>query len=102
MISRQDTLMTTRTDRFYLLSLGCSKNTVDSESIAQVLNQQGMRGVGDPASAELLIVNTCGFIGSAREESISALRDLVGLKREDQLVLDCLVRFNIQAYRGAE
>ena len=36
-------------DKYYLLSLGCSKNTVDSESMAQVLHQSGMRGVGDPA-----------------------------------------------------
>jgi ribosomal protein S12 methylthiotransferase len=48
-------------DKYYLLSLGCSKNTVDSESIAQVLADNGLRGVGDPAKAEVMIVNTCGF-----------------------------------------
>lgn len=74
-------------DVFYILSLGCSKNTVDSESIAQVLHQHGMRNTGDPSSARLLVVNTCGFIGSARQESIDALRDLVELKRGDQMVI---------------
>ena len=79
--------MTAPADNFYILSLGCSKNLVDSESIAQVLHQHGMRSVGDPTRAELLIVNTCGFIGSAREESINALRDLVELKRGHQIVI---------------
>ncbi len=72
---------------YYLLSLGCSKNTVDSESMAQVLRQSGMRGVGDPEAAEVLIVNTCGFINAAKEESVAALRELVAIKRADQMVI---------------
>lgn len=79
--------MPSRKDHYYLLSLGCSKNTVDSESIAQVLHQNGMRGVGDPGSAEVLIVNTCGFIDAAKQESINALRELVELKRDGQMVI---------------
>jgi ribosomal protein S12 methylthiotransferase len=74
-------------DKYYLLSLGCSKNTVDSESIAQVLADNGLRGVGDPAKAEVMIVNTCGFINSAKEESVNALRELVEIKREGQMVI---------------
>ncbi|GAB4520936.1 MAG: 30S ribosomal protein S12 methylthiotransferase RimO [Anaerolineae bacterium] len=74
-------------NNYYLLSLGCSKNTVDSESIAQVLNQNGMRGVGDPAQAEVLIVNTCGFIDAAKEESINALKELVEVRRDGQMVI---------------
>ena len=50
-----------RKDKYYLLSLGCAKNMVDSESMAQVLHQSGMRGVGDPQAAEVLIINTCGL-----------------------------------------
>jgi ribosomal protein S12 methylthiotransferase len=76
-----------RKDNYYLLSLGCSKNTVDSESIAQLLNQNGMRGVGDPRKAEVLIVNTCGFIDSAKQESIDALRELVDGRRSHQMVI---------------
>jgi ribosomal protein S12 methylthiotransferase len=79
--------MPSRKNNYYLLSLGCSKNTVDSESMAQVLEQNGMRGVGDPRSAEVLIVNTCGFINAAKEESVNALRDLVDGKRKDQMVI---------------
>lgn len=74
-------------DRYFLLSLGCSKNTVDSESIAQVLGQNGMQGVGDPAQAEVLIVNTCGFIDAAKQESIDALSELVEMKRDNQMVI---------------
>ena len=79
--------MATRNDKYYLLSLGCSKNTVDSESIAQVLNQNNMRGVGDPTQAEVLIVNTCGFIDAAKQESIDALSELVTLKTDKQMVI---------------
>jgi ribosomal protein S12 methylthiotransferase len=79
--------MSNRRDKYYLLSLGCSKNTVDSESIAQVLNQSGMHGVGDPNKAEVLIVNTCGFIDAAKAESIDALRELVDSKRSGQMVI---------------
>jgi ribosomal protein S12 methylthiotransferase len=79
--------MATRKNNYYLLSLGCSKNTVDSESMAQVLNQQGMRGVGNPGDAEVLIVNTCGFIDAAKQESINVLRELVEGKRGNQVVI---------------
>ncbi len=79
--------MRTHTDKYYLLSLGCSKNMVDSESMAQVLGQEGMSGVGDPEAAEVLIVNTCGFINSAKQESIEALRELIEIKRPDQMVI---------------
>jgi len=79
--------MTSRKENYYLLSLGCSKNTVDSESIAQVLHQNGMRGVGDPTKADILIVNTCGFIDAAKQESIDALKELVDLRRGNQMVI---------------
>ena len=79
--------MSLRKNNYYLLSLGCSKNTVDSESIGQVLAQNGMRGVENPNRAEVLIVNTCGFIDTAKQESINALRELVEGKRDGQMVI---------------
>ncbi|HLU09412.1 MAG TPA: 30S ribosomal protein S12 methylthiotransferase RimO [Oceanobacillus sp.] len=79
--------MTSRKNKYHLISLGCSKNTVDSESMAQVLNQNGMRGVEDADSAEVLIVNTCGFIDAAKQESIDVLRDLVENRRDGQMVI---------------
>lgn len=79
--------MRKRTDSYYLLSLGCSKNTVDSESMARLLEGEGLRGTDDPARAEVLIVNTCGFIGPAREESLSALRELAAIKAPGQYLI---------------
>ena len=69
--------MSHRSNTYYLLSLGCSKNTVDSQSMGQLLNNAGILGTGDPTDAEVLIVNTCGFIEDARQESIDALNDLL-------------------------
>ena len=76
-----------RKKQFYLLSLGCSKNTVDSESMASLLTKAGFAGVPEAGDASVLMVNTCGFIESARQESIDALRNLVALKEPDQLVI---------------
>ncbi len=73
--------------QFFLLSLGCSKNTVDSESMAALLQKNGFNSTGDPEDASVLIVNTCGFIESARQESIGALQELVSLKGKNQLVI---------------
>jgi ribosomal protein S12 methylthiotransferase len=72
---------------FYLLSLGCSKNTVDSESMSALLQKSGFAGVGDPDDAGVMIVNTCGFIESARQESIGALQELAALKQPNQLLI---------------
>jgi ribosomal protein S12 methylthiotransferase len=79
--------MAHRKNAYYLLSLGCAKNTVDSESMAALLEQAGLHGTEDAEHAEVLIVNTCGFIGPAREESINALRELAALKKPDQLLI---------------
>lgn len=72
---------------FHLVSLGCAKNTVDSDSMAQLLIRDGYRAVEDPARANVLIVNTCGFIGPAKEESISVLRELAVGKRKNQVLI---------------
>lgn len=79
--------MTRRRDAYYLLSLGCSKNTVDSQSMAQLLNRAGLRGVENPAAAEILIVNTCGFIEDARRESLDALAELAEGKADGQMLI---------------
>ncbi len=76
-----------RKKQFHLVSLGCSKNTVDSESMAQLLMRAGFNGTSEADDASVLIVNTCGFIEAARQESIDTLRELVSHKRGDQLVI---------------
>ncbi len=73
--------------RYFLLSLGCAKNTVDSEGMAQLLNRDGYASVTAPSQADVLIVNTCGFIGPAREESLDALQELAEAKRRDQTLI---------------
>jgi ribosomal protein S12 methylthiotransferase len=73
--------------KYYLLSLGCSKNTVDSESIAELLDESGYRGVEIPGQADVLIVNTCGFIGPARDESIASLQELARTKKKGQQLI---------------
>ncbi len=72
---------------FYLLSLGCAKNTVDSDSMAQLLMAEGYRPLSTFSRAEVLIVNTCGFIAPAREESIRHLRTLARKKRQGQWLI---------------
>src|SRR5689334_25328340 len=80
------TIMSKRDHVYYLLSLGCSKNTVDSESMGQLLTRGGYQGAASPDKASVLIVNTCGFIDAAKQQSIEALRDLAEGKRPDQLL----------------
>lgn len=55
---------------FYLVSLGCPKNEVDAEAMLSYLDKAGFDMVRDPSLAEFLIVNTCAFINSAKEEAI--------------------------------
>lgn len=73
--------------KFFLVSLGCSKNTVDSESMAQLMLRDGYRAASSPEEAGVLIVNTCGFIGPAKEESLSVLQELAETKRHDQILI---------------
>lgn len=80
-------MMPQRRNSYFLMSLGCSKNTVDSHSIAALLDQAGLRGTADADRAEVLIVNTCGFIESARQESIAALQELAASKAPDQYLI---------------
>ena len=70
-----------------MISLGCAKNTVDSDSMAQLMERDGYRAVRTPRQASILVVNTCGFIKTAREESYSELRKLAKAKRPDQLLV---------------
>jgi ribosomal protein S12 methylthiotransferase len=73
--------------RFHIVSLGCAKNAVDSESMGFLLNRAGYAVSGDPRQADVLIVNTCGFIGPAKEESLQVLRALAESRRPGQLLI---------------
>lgn len=72
---------------FCLVTLGCAKNTVDANGMAILLQRAGFQSVQDPKKADFVIVNTCGFILPAREESLETLKELSEtLSRNQHLV----------------
>jgi ribosomal protein S12 methylthiotransferase len=89
--------------RFYLLSLGCPKNTVDAEAMTGLLEEVGWHSTERPERADVLIVNTCGFIDAARAESYGALQELAAAKRSGQVLLaaGCLAQRYGQEVRQA-
>ena len=78
-----------------MVSLGCSKNLVDSERMLSKLRQKGYELVTEPGLADVAVVNTCGFIQSAKEEAIETILELGKLKEDGTLkkivVTGCLV-----------
>jgi len=73
--------------RFYLLTLGCPKNAVDSEGMSELLRQAGYEATDQASQADLLIVNTCGFIDLAKAESLTALQLFAQEKRPSQYLI---------------
>ena len=77
-----------------MISLGCPKNQVDAEVMLSKLSEGGFDIVNDPAEADLIIVNTCGFIESAKRESIESILDMISYKEDfpakKVLVTGCL------------
>lgn len=76
----------------YLASLGCAKNQVDAEVMLGLLKDKGYTIVDTPQEADILIVNTCGFIGPAKEESIDTILSLAQYKEKGKglIVTGCL------------
>lgn len=68
-----------------MVSLGCSKNRVDSEVLLGILRDNGYEIVPDPEEADIVFVNTCGFIESAKEESIDAIFEMAEYKKTGKL-----------------
>lgn len=68
-----------------MVSLGCSKNLVDSERMLYKLKQNGYTLVTEPGLADIAVVNTCGFIKSAKEEAIETILELAALKADGTL-----------------
>ena len=65
-----------------MVSLGCSKNLVDSERMLYKFRKRGYELVTEPGLSDIAVVNTCGFIQSAKEEAIETILELVKLKEE--------------------
>ena len=70
-----------------LESLGCSKNLVDAEIMMGILNRKGYKLVGNMEEADIALVNTCGFIESAKQESIQTILEIAQLKETANLKL---------------
>ena len=71
--------------RIGIVSLGCAKNRVDAEMMLFTLKNAGYQIVDDPAAADAVIVNTCGFIEAAKQESIDEILELAQLKKEGRI-----------------
>jgi ribosomal protein S12 methylthiotransferase len=100
--------------KYHLVTLGCAKNTVDSMRLEQALRAGRHLASPDPDDADLLIVNTCGFIDAAKDESIEVIKQLDAERRSGQqlYVVGCLTEIaeeqvrlavpNVDATFGAE
>ncbi|MGB5050798.1 MAG: 30S ribosomal protein S12 methylthiotransferase RimO, partial [Caldilineaceae bacterium] len=82
--------------KYHLITLGCPKNKVDSDGMEMLLQQADLRATANAARADVLIVNTCGFLEAAKEESIGVLQELAGLKKRGQMLIaaGCLAQRN--------
>src|SRR5204863_772665 len=76
------------------VSLGCPKNLVDSERMLGKLAQDGYALTADADGADVVVINTCGFIEPARQESLSVIREMLALKEQGRvgavIVAGCL------------
>ena len=80
------------TVHYHIVTLGCAKNVADSERIARVLGEGAHVEVEQPSTADVIIVNTCGFIDASKEESVNTILELAADKRAGQqlVVAGCL------------
>ena len=81
-----------------VISLGCVKNRVDTEEMLSFLQEDGFSFVQDPSQAEVLIVNTCGFITSAKVESIDAILEMAQFKKSGRCRVLCVTGCLAQRY----
>lgn len=79
--------------QYFVLTLGCAKNTADSDGIGALLQRAGLSESTDAENADVMIVNTCGFLQASRKESLAALHELGEIKRDGQLLIaaGCLI-----------
>ncbi|MDA1062638.1 MAG: 30S ribosomal protein S12 methylthiotransferase RimO [Chloroflexi bacterium] len=95
--------------RYHLVTLGCAKNTVDSMRLERALRNARHSPVAQPDDADLVLVNTCGFIDAAKEESIEVVAELDRARRSNRssrpdqriYVLGCLTQIAEQEVRAA-
>jgi ribosomal protein S12 methylthiotransferase len=82
------------TTSVWLTTLGCSKNQVDSDKIASALGSAGYSEADDPSTADVVMVNTCGFIEAARRESVETILELSAVRRDGArlVVMGCMAQ----------
>ena len=69
--------------------MGCPKNLVDSETVAGILTKNGYTLCGDPKTADIIIINTCAFIDSARKEAYNTINQISKNKSKYQKLIVC-------------
>ena len=77
--------MNDKTQKFSIISLGCARNLIDSEVMAGLLQRNQYEIIEQPADADIVLVNTCGFIGAAKEESVDTIVEMGRLKETGKL-----------------
>ncbi|MDY6915860.1 MAG: 30S ribosomal protein S12 methylthiotransferase RimO, partial [Candidatus Cloacimonadota bacterium] len=91
--------------KFSIISLGCPKNLVDSEIFADIAIKAGYKFVENPSDAEYIIINTCGFIEDAKQESINTILEIAEYKKSSEktklIVTGCLVKRYIEDLKTA-
>lgn len=92
-------LFSVRPMKILFVSLGCDKNLVDSEMMLGMLAQRGHSFTDDETEAEAVVVNTCCFIGDAKEESVNTLLQMAELKKEGQIQVLIAAGCLAQRYR---
>ena len=69
------------------ISLGCNKNLVDTEKTISIFKENNYEIVNNPKEAEIIVINTCGFIESAKEEAINTILEMAEYKKQKRWVL---------------
>ncbi len=82
--------------KFHIISLGCSKNTADSEHLANQFKATGWEWASKPEKSDLILINTCGFINDAKEESLRNIMECISIKEKHPkiklAVFGCLIK----------
>ena len=86
--------------KLYLISLGCDKNLVDAEKMLGMLTQDGFSVTDRPEEADAILVNTCCFIGDAKEESVNAILEMVPYKHTGKKVALVVTGCMAERYRN--
>lgn len=90
------TMKTNAKEKVAIVTLGCEKNLVDSDIMSELIDKRGYELVKNPEEATVVVVNTCGFIDAAKEESVNTILDMADLKQGGNLksliVAGCLTQ----------